>query len=728
MSRLKISTFQKMFLSYFIICLIPVVLLSLALYYMTTSTYKEDKLKTENYEGRIFSTALDNEIQRFSKIGMQLSTTEWVKKRSSSTNVFDDEFGHSRKKIICNDMLGYVATTNTIKSSAVMIPNKNEVYSGNGFYEIDEFLRSLFYTDSSKDIGLDTLLSTIKSCSSGLVTGKSLGLVNNNATKLFYVQPLGLVSDSNPILFIELNMSATKNFLKSIKPKYITSIQIMEMNNEFFDFNFLEDEHTVENEYSSNHFPYTYITHHSNVSLKPKINTYLVITITILFTLLLSINVAFILTRATYKPLKRIMIKLFGDEKSDKNKSDFQLIEQSIQSIVFEHKNAIDKARQYEIAARSATLINLLRGYFDDTDTAPILSEFKLNYTQKMHYCVVIIEVKPKDKLEFVKLGEKVINNTIQAALSDFDCDFEIILPVPLQVSIILSLNQEQKKLFNVETIINNIQNSFVEQTQLKPKIVSGDLEKGLIGISKSNYIATEKLLSSNSYNHPSAVSVLSKHLYYPTEWVIDLINKLKASRKDSALTIINEFKVENEKRSLSFDHTKQLCLTLAQTLSNLIDELNQPIDYYKDYFTSIDLAQSNEELWEAINLIVIQICQRSIPADSANTETVANQIILYTMKNCTNPDLSLKYLGDKFCLTVSAISKIFKKANGINFYSYILTRRMEIAVELLKEKTDVSKIPQMVGYENEYSFKRAFKKYFNCSISEYIKKKNILN
>ncbi|MEG0691533.1 MAG: helix-turn-helix transcriptional regulator [Oscillospiraceae bacterium] len=726
MSKIKLSTFKKLFLSYFLICLIPVVLLSLVLYYTTTSTYKNDKIKTETYEGRIFVNTFENEMSRFSKIGMQLATTEWVKKRASGTDVFDAEYDYSRKKIICNDMLGYVATSNTIKSAAVMITNRNEVYSGNGFYKTDEFLRSLFYTDTSNVVDLDLLLEQIKTSNIGLVTGKSLGLMNANANKLFYIQPLELVSNTKPILFIEINLTATQNFLKSIKPKYITSIEVKGLDDQAFKFRFLEDEHAIKNEYQSSHFPYTYTTYHSNVSLTPQVNNYIIVIITILFTLLLSINVAFFLTKATYKPLKNIMNKLFGDEKSDKTKSDYQLIEQSIQSIVFEHKNAIDKAKQYTNAARSTTLINLLRGYFGDTDIAPTLEEFNLNYTQKMFYCVIVVEIQPKDKVEFMKLGEKVINNTIQAALSDLDGEFELIFPIPLQISIILSFSPEQKKSINVENLINTLHEFFLEQIQLSPKIVSGDMEKGLIGISKSSYIATEKLLASKKASQPSAVSVLSKNYYYPTEWVIDLINKLKASRKESALTIINEIRMENEKRQLSFDHAKQLCLGLAQTLSNLIDELNQPIECYKEYFTAIDLAQNSDELWQAIHLIVSQICQRSIPTDSSNTDTVANQIILYTMKNCTNPDLSLKDLGDKFCLTVSAISKIFKKANGINFYSYILTRRMEIAVELLEGKTEISKIPQMVGYENEYSFKRAFKRYFNCSVSEYIKKRNL--
>lgn len=58
-----------------------------------------------------------------------------------------------------------------------------------------------------------------------------------------------------------------------------------------------------------------------------------------------------------------------------------------------------------------------------------------------------------------------------------------------------------------------------------------------------------------------------------------------------------------------------------------------------------------------------------------------------YVKEHLTDPDLSLKELGDRFNLSVSAVSKLFKRVCGINFYDFLLSGRMELACEMLENK-----------------------------------------
>ncbi len=61
--------------------------------------------------------------------------------------------------------------------------------------------------------------------------------------------------------------------------------------------------------------------------------------------------------------------------------------------------------------------------------------------------------------------------------------------------------------------------------------------------------------------------------------------------------------------------------------------------------------------------------------------------------------------LGERFSLSVSAVSKLFKRVCGINFYDFLLSGRMELACEMLKNnKLSLGAVARAVGYENEYS------------------------
>jgi len=115
-------------------------------------------------------------------------------------------------------------------------------------------------------------------------------------------------------------------------------------------------------------------------------------------------------------------------------------------------------------------------------------------------------------------------------------------------------------------------------------------------------------------------------------------------------------------------------------------------------------------------------ICKRI--SDNDNDEVdITNQILEYINKNYTDASISLKQLAGKFGVSISTISKLFKRTMGINFYDYVSRLRMEKAKELLsKGDTAIKEICKIVGYENEFSFRRAFERYEGISVSDYRK------
>lgn len=84
---------------------------------------------------------------------------------------------------------------------------------------------------------------------------------------------------------------------------------------------------------------------------------------------------------------------------------------------------------------------------------------------------------------------------------------------------------------------------------------------------------------------------------------------------------------------------------------------------------------------------------------------------------------ISLQEAADEVHLNSYYLSKLFKNKTGQNFYEFLLQTRMEVAVQLLmEEEYKVYEISEMVGYKNQKSFLKIFKRYYNMNPTDYRK------
>lgn len=92
-----------------------------------------------------------------------------------------------------------------------------------------------------------------------------------------------------------------------------------------------------------------------------------------------------------------------------------------------------------------------------------------------------------------------------------------------------------------------------------------------------------------------------------------------------------------------------------------------------------------------------------------------------YILEHISSPELSVNEIAEKNYLSLSYLSRIFKKARGISISQYIIRERMELAAQLLAEGGNtVSNIALEVGYSNYPYFTSTFKKYWGVTPSRY--------
>ena len=100
------------------------------------------------------------------------------------------------------------------------------------------------------------------------------------------------------------------------------------------------------------------------------------------------------------------------------------------------------------------------------------------------------------------------------------------------------------------------------------------------------------------------------------------------------------------------------------------------------------------------------------------------NDLIRYINQNAAQP-LSIDQLGQVFELSRSALMHDFKDYTGMSIYQYILTRRILLAQELIKDGAKPRQACLQSGFTDYASFYRVFKARTGKSPNQYGKSLN---
>ena len=88
-------------------------------------------------------------------------------------------------------------------------------------------------------------------------------------------------------------------------------------------------------------------------------------------------------------------------------------------------------------------------------------------------------------------------------------------------------------------------------------------------------------------------------------------------------------------------------------------------------------------------------------------------KILSYIIKNLNNP-LPIKDLADYACMSEKYFISFFKNTIGITPFAYISKLKLKRAFDYLSEgKYSVKETAQMLGYSDQYTFSKAFKRFY---------------
>ncbi len=149
--------------------------------------------------------------------------------------------------------------------------------------------------------------------------------------------------------------------------------------------------------------------------------------------------------------------------------------------------------------------------------------------------------------------------------------------------------------------------------------------------------------------------------------------------------------------------------------------------DSPKLFENMLDYLDNRDEAFEYIYSLVVQLNEKNLSAvNETDCKTMVSNIIRY-IDNNYNKELKVKDISQIYSLSPNYLSSIFKKQAGVSFSSYLNSRRIGEACELLKNTTiSINTISDTVGFNDVLYFHKVFKKLKGMTPSVYRKKEII--
>jgi AraC-like DNA-binding protein len=216
------------------------------------------------------------------------------------------------------------------------------------------------------------------------------------------------------------------------------------------------------------------------------------------------------------------------------------------------------------------------------------------------------------------------------------------------------------------------------------------------------------------------------QNIIYPEKELKDIQSYIKQgniSCIEGSLAAIVKCIKENE---MPIAIARCVCFDIINSVLKTVNEIGIFSSITKkEYFNVETLNNFNtiDELTDIIKRICYDLCSGIKQSKESHNFDLKDKLIRYVEENYNNNSFCVKAMSDDFGLSQSYLSRFFKDQTGQSISDYQLLLRIEKAKYYLKASDEpIKNIVDMIGYCNEASFVRLFKKAEGITPGEYRK------
>lgn len=151
---------------------------------------------------------------------------------------------------------------------------------------------------------------------------------------------------------------------------------------------------------------------------------------------------------------------------------------------------------------------------------------------------------------------------------------------------------------------------------------------------------------------------------------------------------------------------------TLLYLLNDIRSVVGNELINQLDPGPRLTSARTLEEIVTVMDDIMTALDAHTRGKRQPAVPTWVHKVHDYVQESFRDPDVTVSSIADKFGMTPTYCSKVYREQYNIRLFDYIQLQRLEAAKELMKTDMSLKDIAENVGFSNALTMSRAFKRY----------------
>jgi len=433
-----------------------------------------------------------------------------------------------------------------------------------------------------------------------------------------------------------------------------------------------------------------------------------------------------------YKPLQHTLNAIMsGKPLSGRPSSgEYEFIRQTIEGSIHEEKHLRSTLSKQAPFIRANYLSRLLQG-----NTEPDLSasgeealkfmDLKFSGDRFAVLLVHIEDVQPasEDHEQQRALARFIVSNVSVDLIEPHHAGYPVELDRD-RVAIIVNVGPDRASegAEDLRSIAESLFDTLKQRFKMSLTVAVGDIHQGPKAVRDSCTEALAALeyrliMGNDVIIHFRDIVGTNQHYYYPLETEIQLTNLVRGGDVDNVEKLLDKiFSMNFDANPITPELGKCLFFNVISTFLKIRNATNanpeavlgsdfDPIKAVFSHQTAEGMQRMTKELYAKLT--------RSFSVGRSEHHTQLLQEVVGLVDSCLgDPNLGLAMIAERLGMTPQYISTFFKKHQGQTLLEYITQKRIKSSKQLMRDKElTIGQISQMVGYNNDVVFIRAFKK-----------------
>lgn len=707
-SVLHSKSFQRYFLTYAAI-FAAMIFISILLLARTTNMERARAAEQQrSLQAEKISTQLDDMWKSAGSVGELLNNSSWVEKYKSDTDVFDADFDLVSRQEISQTLQNVCLSSTVVQDIGVIYPRKDTVITPQGWFDLKAYQTFL---QRRHLVETENFLDDVLGMTGGFSKLYAEDFAETTPDTLVYVSQLDILDSPRAIAVIYLDKSVIARQLRQISSAQVCAVRIANAAGDTrMQLTLAEpDPHDVVTmQVASRNMLLNYEISFENqrMPFMQGAGGYLLISGVAVLSMLL----AYALAKMQYSPVNRLMRMLTAKTGVNSQSGDMDTIAFCIDNLFADNESLKKMVTSYQQTLNRQQVVQLLRGYFNE-DVARLMQGSDNLFTENFVYAVLVLQrIKDNRESPDEQAQENaryiVILQHIVEKLCQEQNHCELVEQVDGNTAVIIEFPAMPDR-DALMAIAETVHAALAEQ-DIESRAFVGRPCRGLAGISTS-YQAAVETMQTDTGHHTVVYAQPQMEYYYPIEWESRLMTAVQDGNIIQVRSILHHLYEENRRLHLSAPLVSRISLLLTEDLHRTAVAMDLAPELLAE-FREPHPAQRLETVFATAEKTAEIICAEAARRKESAADNVSRSLVEYVNTHIFDPELSLKQLGDEFSVSTASVSRIFKKSAGENFYHYITQKRIARAQELLLiQGYCPAQIAEAVGYDSEYSFKRAF-------------------